>query len=189
MYENIQTFLNQLVQPSPDDWVAFKKALKPVSLAGKAHFLEAGQVCSRVAFVNRGCARQYYLVDGKEICKDFLFENSFIGSYASFLTRQPAHFYVQALENMELLELQHSDIVQLYANYPTWQKLGKLIAEGLFIRKENREASFLNDGPDQRYQKLLVEFPQVIQRVPLHYIASYLGMTPETLSRIRRRTR
>ncbi len=189
MYDTIQTFLNHLVSPSPDEWLAFRDALKPVALPNKASFLNAGEVCNRVAFVNRGCARQYYLVDGKEICKDFLFENSFIGSYASFLTRQPALFYVEALEDMELFELRYPDVMQLYDRYPSWQKLGRILAEGLFIRKEKREASFLQENPDQRYQNLLHDFPQVVQRVPLQHIASYLGMTPETLSRVRRRTR
>jgi CRP/FNR family transcriptional regulator, anaerobic regulatory protein len=119
--------------------------------------------------------------------KDLLFEKTFTGSLASFTLQKPAQFNVAAIEETSLLVIQRNALLELFEKYTCWQKLGRLLAEGLAIRKELREISFLKDSPEERYRKLLEEQPIVLQRVPLHYVASYLGMKPETLSRIRNR--
>jgi CRP-like cAMP-binding protein len=187
MFERIRQFVYRLVQPTEPEWQAFVSLLRPVSLERKELYLREGDVCRKVGFINQGCARMYLLVEGREICKDFLFENAFIGSMASFIGQKPAYFSVEALEEMQLLELRYHDVMALYEQYAVWQKFGRIIAENLFVRKENREISFLKDNPEERYRKLLAEYPMFVQRVPLQYIASYLGIQPETLSRIRRK--
>lgn len=131
--------------------------------------------------------RLYYLIGDEEITKDFNFEGEFCGSYASFISVQPSYFNVMAMEPVSLYTFNRPNLLKVYDTYPTMQKLGRLSMERMFLRKEMREASFLIDSPEQRYEKIVAESPHMLQRVPLKYLASYLGMTPETLSRIRRK--
>ena len=132
-----------------------------------------------------GYVRLFYLIDGEEITKDFNFENFFCGSYASFSLQQPSRFNVIAMEDLEVYTI-GPEIYNLCETYPSIQKLLRIWMEQMFIRKELREASFLLDSAEKRYSDLLQYHPQIVQRVPLKYLASYLGITAETLSRIRR---
>lgn len=131
--------------------------------------------------------RLYYTVDGEEVTKDFNFENIFCGSYASFSLQQPSRFNIVAMEDVELYTFGRDDLYRLFEEYAVLQKVGRLWMEMMFIRKELREASFLLDSAEQRYNNLLQADDQMLRRVPLKYVASYLGMTAETLSRIRSR--
>jgi CRP-like cAMP-binding protein len=185
MLNQFKAFISGLVEPTAEEWQALESGIRPVILQKKQHFLREGEICTRYGFILKGCVRLYFLVDGEEICKDLLFENTFTGSLASFTLQKPALFNIAAIEETRLMQIYRNDLLELFEKYPCWQKLGRLMAEGLAIRKEMREISFLKDSPEQRYIKLLEEQPMVLQRVPLHYIASYLGMQPETLSRIR----
>ncbi|MDO1444734.1 Crp/Fnr family transcriptional regulator [Rhodocytophaga aerolata] len=187
MLIQLKQFICGLVQPTEEEWEALACKLRPVTLKKKEHFLREGEVCTKYGFIMKGCVRLYFLVDGEEICKDLLFEKTFTGSLASFTLQKPAQFNVAAIEETSLLVIYRSDLLELFEKYTCWQKFGRLMAEGLAIRKEMREISFLKDSPEERYRKLLAEQPMVLQRVPLHYVASYLGMKPETLSRIRNR--
>ena len=99
--------------------------------------------------------------------------------------QQPSRFNVVAMKDVELYTIGRDDLYRLFDQYPSLQKLGRILMEMMFIRKELREASFLLDTAEQRYADLLAQNDQIVQRVPLKYLASYLGMTAETLSRIR----
>jgi CRP-like cAMP-binding protein len=185
MRDQFKAFISSLVSPTEEEWQALERKIRPVTLKKKEHYLREGEVCTKYGFIMKGCVRLYFLLDGEEICKDLLFEKTFAGSLASFTLQKPAVFNIAAVEETSLLEIPRHDLLELFEKYGCWQKLGRLMAEGLAIRKELREISFLKDSPEERYRKLLYEQPMVLQRVPLHYIASYLGMKPETLSRIR----
>jgi CRP-like cAMP-binding protein len=185
MIEQLKEVIYPLVTPTEEEWQALERNLHPVKLRKKEHFLREGEVCTRYGFIMKGSVRLYFLVDGEEICKDLLFEKTFTGSLASFTLQKPALFNIAAIEETTLLQIHRQPLQDLFERYACWQKLGRLMAESLAIRKEMREIAFLKDSPQERYRKLLEEQPMVLQRVPLHYIASYLGMKPETLSRIR----
>ncbi len=161
--------------------------LRPRLLAKNELFLKEGEVCTTIGFIEQGSARLFYIVDEREISKDFLFENAIIGSFASFFSQLPSSLNVAALEETHILEMDYRQVMYLYDHYPAWQKLGRIIAQDQFIRSERREASLLKDSPELRYLSLIEEHPKVFKRVPLHYIASYLGITPETLSRYRQK--
>ncbi len=187
MLSPFKDFIYGLVKPTEEEWQALESKLRVVILKKKQHYLREVEICTRYGFIMKGCVRLYFLVNGEEICKDLLFEKTFTGSLASFTLQKPAYFNVAAVEESTLLEIHRTDLLNLFEKYAVWQKLGRMMAEGLAIRKELREISFLKDSPEERYRKLLEEQPMVLQRVPLQYIASYLGMKPETLSRIRNR--
>ncbi|RYY93686.1 MAG: Crp/Fnr family transcriptional regulator [Chitinophagaceae bacterium] len=184
--EALKRYLEQHVALEPGAWEAMQEAAEPRHLKRREFFLRQDQVCRHVGFIASGYVRLFYLKDGLEITKDFNFEQSFCGSYASFSLQQPSRFNVVAMEDTELYAVGRSDLYRLFDTYPSLQKMGRLNMEHMFIRKELRESAFLLDGAERRYLDLLEQHPQVLQRVPLKYIASYLGLTAETVSRIRR---
>ena len=187
--ERVLYNIEQIINPSPAELDALRSILRPRVLARQEHFLREGEVCRSVALVEKGSLRLYYTVDGREICKDFLFQNAVAGSFASFFTQQPSALNVAALEETTLLEMAHADVLYLYDHYPAWQKLGRLVVQEQLVRSERREASLLKDPPEVRYRNLVEEHPKVFKKVPLQYIASYLGITPETLSRYRNKVK
>lgn len=182
----LKTFIERWVRVDEQAWEHFESCLGHLTLKRKEHFLKEGQICRQVGFIVKGYVRLYYLHNGEEITKDFNFENFFCGSYASFSMQQPSRFHVVAMEDVELYTVNREDIYRLFDEYPSLQKVGRIWMEMMFIRKELREASFLLDTAEQRYADLLAQNEQIVNRVPLKYLASYLGMTPETLSRIRK---
>lgn len=186
MGEEFKRFIDSRVTLDPGAWEELREALSYKELPRGSHFQNQGETCKQIGFIIQGYVRLYFILDGEEITKDFNFENSFTGSYASFSLQQPARFNVIAMEPVKLYCFGRDSLYRLFDKYPSMQKLGRLNMEHMFISKELRESSFLLDTAEQRYRNLLEQKPQIEQRVPLKYIASYLGITPETLSRIRK---
>lgn len=185
MGEEFRNQVEKLVKLSDKEWGAFQKDLIPKQVKKHELFLEQGKVCRHMAFINKGYVRFYFLMEGEEVTKEFSFENSFCGSYTSFITGNPSRFNVKAMEDLSLLLFSRAHLLELIDTYPVWAKFMLFSVEKLFVRKENREASFLLDTPEVKYAKLLEEHKEMLQRVPLKYIASYLGISAETLSRVR----
>ena len=131
--------------------------------------------------------RVYTIHDDKEICRQFFFENSFASDYVSFISNGTSNCYLQTLEDTECLVVQNTDLNRLYDMYPPLLKIGKVMAEHAFIFNTHRSESMIKDDALTRYNKLINERPKVIQRVPQFMIASYLGLTPEGLSRVRKK--
>lgn len=181
----LKIYIEKQVKLEEGAWEELEKSVIVKELKRNEHFLRQGEVCKYLGFIVKGYVRLYFLADGEEITKDFNFENSFCGSYASFSLQQPSRFNVLAMEKVSLYAIGREALFNFYNKYPNGQKFGRLSMENMFIRKENREASFLLDPAEQRYKDLLIQYPRIEQRVPLKYLASYLGITAETLSRIR----
>lgn len=146
-----------------------------------------GAVCNYVSFVCKGLIRSYYLVDGKEIITAFAYENCYFSEYESFLTRLPSKQYTDIIEDTTVVDIAYDDLQELYQKHPDCQKIGRLIAENLFVHLANKDSSYLMDTPEVRYINFLQEYESIVQRIPQYMIASYLGVTPEALSRIRSR--
>lgn len=185
MGEEFKRYAEQRVNLEEHVWKDFKKILTTKTLKRKEHFLRQGEVCKQIGFIVKGYLRVYFLVDGEDITKDFNFENSFTGSYASFNMQEPSRFNVVAMEDVTLYTFTRDPLFTLYDKHPAIQKVGRLSIEHMYVRKELRENSFLLDTAEQRYEGLLKQYPGISNRVPLKYMASYLGITAETLSRIR----
>ena len=179
--------IERLINPSAQEKAALENILRTRTIKKQELFLKEGEICQRIAFIEKGSVRYYYQLDDREICKDFIFENGLIGSFASFFSQEPSALNIQALEDTEIVEMNYDDVINLYDNYPAWQKLGRIIAQDQFVRSEKREAALLKDQPEIRFRALIAEHPKIFKRVPLQYIASYLGITRETLSRYRSR--
>ncbi len=159
---------------------------RPKILKRRTIIQKQDEVCRHLGFIVKGYVRLYFLKDGEEITKDFNFENSFCGSYASLSLQVPSRFNIVAMEELHVLFISRDDLFRMYLKHPAIERLGRMSIETMFIKKELRESSFLLDTAEQRYKDMLQQYPGIELRVPLKYLASYLGITPETLSRLRR---
>lgn len=184
----LRSAMDMLVPFTEDEWTVFREAFRERRVERNEVYLHAGDTAQRVGFVAQGLFRMVYHVDGEERTKDFQHEGQFTGSLASLLIGTPARFSVVAMEPSVLLEIRREQLFDLSDRFPVWDRMRRNYAEQLFLYKEAREASLLLDSHEERYLQFLRERPDLLQRVPLKHIASYLGMTPEALSRIRRRT-
>jgi len=172
------------------EWQTLVPLLEISTLKKKKNFAEPGKVCNHIALIVTGSVRFFHIKDGEEITGYFCFENEFTSSYKSFLTRQPAINYVQALEDTQFVSLSYNSMQKAYADKligHKMERLGRLIAEHYLICYEDRVTSFVTQTPEERYNKLLETGGEILQRIPQHYIANFLGITPVSLSRIRRR--
>lgn len=179
--------LSDLIQISESKIKEFFSKFTPSSLNKGDYFIREGKVCRKLAFITKGCMMCLYSKDGKEYIDEFSLENEFITDYDSFLTGEPAKKDVICLENTELLTIEYEDLQTLYSRDKDFEKAGRLMSEMLFITWQNKAKSLLIDDAKTRYLKLIENRPSLPQRVPQYLVASYLGVSPETLSRIRRK--
>lgn len=153
----------------------------------KEVILAEGEVCRYLYFINKGCFRYFYNKDGEENTGQFFFENGWYSDLDSFLTGEPSEQTIQALEPTELLLIAKENLYRLYDQAPIFERFGRLILERSFIGVRNKNKNLTNLSPGENYLLLIRERPKVLERVALQYIASYLGIKPESLSRIRKR--
>lgn len=180
---NIKSF----VELSKNDEDAFAKILEIKKYAKKEFILKEGEICDKIFFINSGCTRDFFNIDGEEKTVQFFFGDSWFTDYGSFLTEQPTIENLQALEPCEVVCFKKSDLYQLYATNPVFEKVGRVMAENAFMRLMNLTTMRTNQEPEERYLNLIKQRPEVVERIPQHYIASYLGLQPQSLSRIRKR--
>jgi CRP-like cAMP-binding protein len=150
-------------------------------------YISPGTQENYVAFITKGGFRYFSVVEEKELVCEFFFENNYLSEYESFLRRTPAKVFIQALEDSVVVKFHYNDVQECYAKYPLIEKFGRLIAEKFLIDTIDRMNSMQASSPEERYNKLAEEKPELLQRVPQYMIASYIGITPEALSRIRKR--
>ena len=162
-----------------------------VSELQKNRFLvSAGEVPATLAFVVSGILRLYYISDsGFEFTKSFCVKGDMAAAYTALLNNEPSKLFIQTLEDSQLLTANYEEYRAVTAESSCWQKVNQNIAERLFMKKEKRESSLLLDDAQTRYIKFGNEYPGLESRIKQHLIASYLGITPVTLSRIRARLR
>ncbi|PSL47517.1 CRP-like cAMP-binding protein [Chitinophaga niastensis] len=159
------------------------------TVAADTILLKKGQVCGELAINLHGAFRLFALDEsGKDTTTWLAFEDTLVIEPASFLTRQPSRYYIQALEKSEMAIIKHEDLQQLYTAIPGFQAFGRKLMEEVLVGIMCRATSLLLDTPQQRYDRLL-ESPMYMQRVPLKYLASFIGITPTSLSRLRGRKR
>jgi CRP/FNR family transcriptional regulator, anaerobic regulatory protein len=186
-YTPLKNFILRLLDVSDEEWMAHRDCLSRRTLRKGELYIAEGEVCNYVSFINHGALRMYRILNGQEHSKFFAFENEYMSEYESFLTRKPSVYYVKAMEDCELIELHHNKVQQLYQAFPVWEKYGRLIAEGLFLELCCRTERLQYHSSEENYLHLMANYPRIIERVPQHHIASYLGIQPESLSRIRKR--
>lgn len=163
----------------------FKKIMAFKKVAKKECLIQEGTICTFIGIVLSGSLRSFVRADDNEFNNDFYFENSFISAYTSFLTQQPTNCNIEALSDSEIVYISYDQYLKLQQIDKDWLLLGKYISEKFFIRKCKRETSFLKNSATSRLQSVLSLYPGIEQKVSQYHIASYLGIKPESLSRIK----
>lgn len=181
--KQILTYLVDIAESEIDAALNF---FTPVSFQKGQYLLSEGQVCKYLYFINLGLTKSYLLSEGKEHIRQFAAENDFVVDLGSFLSQSKSAFFIQTLESTEALKIKYEDLDKLFNSSFSFMKLGKVIADRSTINLIKRSVSLVKDDATDRYLDFIKERPTLIQRVPQFMIASYLGITPESLSRIRK---
>jgi CRP/FNR family transcriptional regulator, anaerobic regulatory protein len=180
---NIKSF----VALSQNDEEAFIRILEIKKYSKKEFILQEGQVCDKIFFINSGCARDFFNIEGEEKIVQFFFGDSWFTDYGSFLTGQPTIENLQSIEPCEVVQFKKSDLYNLYVTHPVFERVGRVMAENAFMGLMSLTTMRNNQEPEERYLSLLKKRPELVERIPQHFIASYLGIQPQSLSRIRKR--
>lgn len=185
--EKLRTLLNQIVRITDEEWRLAQSFFKKETLHPGDYFIRQNEVARKVAFIEEGLFKLFYLVDGRERIMLFFQEHEFVSDYFSFLTGTPSVRPVQALEKSVVHTLSRDHLRQLYESSKNWERIGRIMAEKSYVYAVQRANRLLHDDYDTRFKTFMEEYPTLIQRAPQYMIASYLNMTPETLSRIKKR--
>lgn len=183
--EQIKLFISLFISLSQQEWDFLSQNLRVYQFKKGEKLQVAGTVCNEIAFCNKGVLRAYYLNGTKQVVEDFFTENTYVSDYNSFLSRQAGIWNIEALSDCELILLSYDGLQKCYEIFPSFQKYGRIMAEYLFVRFYLKSNSLLIESPQQRFMNLAKSRPDILQRVPQYMIASYLGITPEALSRIK----
>ena len=187
LYAALHAVVSRMVELTDEEWQAFFDMLIYREVPKKFRLTDVGEIAREAYFINKGLARLYFLKEGEEISANFVFENGFIASLESVLLKTKSRQAVETIEECELLVINKVKLDELTATYPSFNIFSKALAEFAFITLQRRASSFILDSPEERYVNMLNEWPNMLERVPQHMIASYLGVTPVSLSRIRGR--
>lgn len=175
--------------PIPQEELRFVATVaKTISVEEGEYFLRADDVPAYIGFVARGLLRIFHVgSNGVEFTTQFFVAHSVAASYADFLERRPTRYFVQALEDSVLLALDLPTYTELLSRHVCWQILARKVVEDMFSRKLDREIDLLSRDAEERYTRFLTEYPGLEPRLKQYHVASYLGISPVSLSRIRRR--
>ena len=186
MFTVIKQSLRRIMpELTEEEMIFFISKLESRTLAKHDLFVKEGQVAHDMAIILKGACRMYFTYREREQTGHFMFEGQWIGDYESFLTQKPAANNVEALEDCEVLCLSYDKMQQLYTMGARYERFGRLIAEYVYLVAMNSYKSLLLKTAEERYIQLLDTQPHILERLPQHYIASYLGIQPPSLSRIR----
>jgi CRP-like cAMP-binding protein len=186
--EQLRAFFSRFAPLSDQDWEAAAVLFSHRKLKKGELLVREGEICNELAVVASGLLRLYYLVDGQERNMLFFPERSMAADYFSFLTRTPSIRIVEALEPCALFTLSHAHLQELY-RIPAWNQIGRVVNEHAYVWSVLRANRLLHDDHETRFRTFIKEEAYLLQRVPQYMIASYLDMTPETFSRLKRRFR
>ncbi|MFD2999916.1 Crp/Fnr family transcriptional regulator [Pontibacter toksunensis] len=182
----LHTLLQKIPYLTPEDIAAFVPLWKKrVQLSRYDFLIQQGQVEQGLYFVISGALRIYFPLPDEEICVGFSYPGNLVVSFPSFVDGKPSAYYIQALKKSELLGISKTDFMQLMVQHPNIRRFWYEELEKALVGKIEREVDLLLPEPEQRLQRVMRRSPQLFQHIPKKYIASYLRMTPETLSRLK----
>lgn len=185
MHRALHKYFNQFQPLSTPALEAIEAICKPVTIQKNKNLQNIGQTCQTIYFLENGITRIYYLKNEIDITEGFYFENSIIARAESLFTGRPSRKGIQVLETADLIAIESQKFFALFDEYPEIERLFRKIIEAAYIDTINRIESLQFNSAEERYHSLLETTPDLINRVPLKYIASYLGITQVSLSRIR----
>ena len=187
MHENLIKYFKEYVDINDASVADLKSKFLPKKINKKEFLLNEGKVCNMLAYVQKGTMRIFHNIDGNELTCDIILENSFVTDFKSLNNGMASAINIQAIDDCELLVIDKVNLIKLYESNKSVEKFGRIMAEKIAIRAIEIAASLSFDKPEIRYKKLLSSQPELFQKVPQKYLASILGISPESLSRIKAR--
>jgi CRP/FNR family transcriptional regulator, anaerobic regulatory protein len=170
---------------SPNDLALFNGLLKHASYAKGSVLIAEQTVADKLFFIEKGACRSYFLKEGEEITDFFFFEKSFATDFASFCSQKPSSLILECIEDCQVTVIHKKDLENLYTTNHAFSEIGRQMAEYSYLQIEERMRLLHTESLEIKYNWMLTHFPEIFQRVPQHYIATYLGVKPQSLSRIR----
>jgi CRP-like cAMP-binding protein len=178
----------QSIHPLPENLIAYlQQIIRKKELSRKEYLLKEGQVCRNIHFIEKGLLRAYYVKDGGEVSSWFMQEKDVCMGVESYYRQQPSQEYIQALEDSVVYSITYEELQRIYRNFPVFNYTGRVLTERYYMLSEQRSKSMRMQRSHERYDWLMERYPELMQRVPAKYIASYLGITEVTLSVVRGR--
>lgn len=187
MHESLINTIQHFVPLSDTEKELIQQLFKVRTFARGEYFLKEGQICQHVGFIQKGLIRYYINKEGEELIYGFGMEGRFACNYESFLDRSISSKNIQFIEDSCLLMISHEGLQQFYSDIKGGERYGRLIAEQVFVESVKQISSLYSDPPELRYRKFLDSYPELLQRIPQYHISSYVGVKPQSLSRIRKR--
>ncbi len=188
MFESIDRYANQCVRLTAEEQTFFHSLLQLRKVRKKTFLLRKGEICKFEAYIVKGCIRTFYIDEnGFEINLQFAVEDWWVSDIASFTDQKPSGLFIQTLEECELLMIFHDQKEQLFQTYPKFERMFRLMLQRNLSVLQHRFLATVSQPAEQRYLDFMQRYPNMEQRVPQHMIASYLGISAEFLSKIRRK--
>ena len=178
-------FMAQSVRLSETEWKSIESFYETLTLQKDELLLKQGEICKKLAFVVSGVLRQFRSEDVDEYAYDFSFKEDYAVDFSSFIGEKPATIGISALRPSVVICISKENLEKAYKLSPVFQEFGRLMVERAFVYDDERVKSLLYDTPEERYLNLMSRDPDLLQEIPLYAIASYLGIRPESLSRVR----
>lgn len=186
--EQLKNYVNEAYDElNQDVWDLVTPMLELVTYPKKTPLVKFGEIEKNIYFIKSGSMRFFIPQEENELTFGFAFEDEFVSAYDSFLNQEPCEYQLETITETTVWVLSKENLLTLYAETSLGNYIGRLIAENLFMKKKDREMSLLTRTAEQRYDDLFTSHPQIIKEIPLKYISSFIGITPQALSRIRAR--
>ena len=185
--EEIKNYIDNIYPMNSAEWDFFSSKLFRETVNKNSTLIKVGVIEDYLSFIAEGIVRIFIPQEDSDLTFGFVFENEFVTAYDSFITQTPSHYQIETLTNTTLWRISFEDLQAVYKKNKSGNLIGRKMAENMFLIKSKREISLLNKSAEQRYLDLFLERPKLLKHIPLKYIASYIGVTPQALSRIRKR--
>lgn len=186
--QDLQAYLEKISPLNKEEWSLTLQAFKEEKYGKGDFFIKEGGYCNKVSFLSKGLFKLYYLTEGREKIMLFFAEGQFLTDYFGYLTQTPSIRPIQALEESIVYTITRDKLNHLTKTSQIWSNIARIMAERAYILAVQRANRLLHDDFDTRFITFMTEYPSLLQRVPQYMIASFLDMTPETLSRVKKRT-
>lgn len=181
-------YFQKLLPLAEEEMTIVKEVFVERKVKRRQFILQAGDVCKHNTFVVEGCLKMYRVdAQAKEHNLQFAIENGWIGDIGSFHSEEPSQLYIEAIENSVILQINKADLLKLYVDYPKFNRIFRVLVENAFVNLQNRLLQNFSTTAEERYLDFLKKHPELFNRISNVQIASYLGVTPEFLSTIRKR--